>query len=146
MSHYAMLSKYGNCTRLLIIKNKLKIGCFDKKNREEFLIFCGRLYSTIIHSRLLDKWVDYSQPLLAISGHWWNNIVNKSLFKHKIAIVEQSKRGLISLWTCSQAQDFVSKTSSSFWVSKISELTRIQFFRIVPYMYFLPKCSVCYKC
>ena len=24
-----MLSKYGNCTRLLKIKNKLKIGCFD---------------------------------------------------------------------------------------------------------------------
>ena len=30
MSHYAMLSKYGNCTCLLKIKNKLKIGCFYK--------------------------------------------------------------------------------------------------------------------
>ena len=30
MSHYTMLSKYGNCTRLLKIKNKLKIGCFYK--------------------------------------------------------------------------------------------------------------------
>ena len=28
MSHYTMLSKYGNCSRLLKIKNKLKIGCF----------------------------------------------------------------------------------------------------------------------
>ena len=28
MSHYTMLSKYGNCTRQLKIKNKLKIGCF----------------------------------------------------------------------------------------------------------------------
>ena len=36
MSHYTMLSKYGNSTCLLKIKNKLKISC-----REEFLIFCG---------------------------------------------------------------------------------------------------------
>ena len=41
-----MLSKYGNCTRLLKIKKKLKvkIGCFykkKKKGREEFSI-CGR--------------------------------------------------------------------------------------------------------
>ena len=28
MSHYTMLSKYGNWTRLLKIKNKLKIGGF----------------------------------------------------------------------------------------------------------------------
>ena len=28
MSHYTMLSKCGNLTRLLKIKNKLKIGCF----------------------------------------------------------------------------------------------------------------------
>ena len=27
---YTMLSKYGNCTRLLKIKNKMKIGCFYK--------------------------------------------------------------------------------------------------------------------
>ena len=32
--HYTMLSKYGNCTRLLKIKNKLKIGCFLKKRAE----------------------------------------------------------------------------------------------------------------
>ena len=32
-----MLSKYGNCTRLLKIKNKLKIGCF-----------VGVFYKTII--------------------------------------------------------------------------------------------------
>ena len=30
MSYYTMLSKYGNRTRLLKIKNKLKIGCFYK--------------------------------------------------------------------------------------------------------------------
>ena len=28
---YTMLSKYGNCTRLFKIKNKLKIGCFSNK-------------------------------------------------------------------------------------------------------------------
>ena len=37
-----MLSKYGNRTRLLKIKNKLKIGCVDEQSREEFSIFCGR--------------------------------------------------------------------------------------------------------
>ena len=40
MSYYTMLSKYGNCTRLLKLKNKLKIGCFYKR-REEFSIFGG---------------------------------------------------------------------------------------------------------
>ena len=30
MSLYTMLSNYSNCTRLLKIKNKLKIGCFYK--------------------------------------------------------------------------------------------------------------------
>ena len=30
MSHYTMHSKYGKCTRVLKIKNKLKIGCFYK--------------------------------------------------------------------------------------------------------------------
>ena len=30
VKYYAMLSKYGNCTRLLKIKNKLKIGSFSK--------------------------------------------------------------------------------------------------------------------
>ena len=30
MSHYIMLSKHGNRTRLLKIKNKLKIGYFYK--------------------------------------------------------------------------------------------------------------------
>ena len=39
MSHYTMLSNYGNYTRLLKIKNKLKIGCFY--SREEFSTFCG---------------------------------------------------------------------------------------------------------
>ena len=45
MSHYTMLSKYGNCTRLLKIKktegeNRLFLQK-KKKGREEFSI-CGR--------------------------------------------------------------------------------------------------------
>ena len=44
MSLYTMLSKYGNCTRLLKIKNKLKIVCVYKYSREEFCIFCGRFF------------------------------------------------------------------------------------------------------
>ena len=42
-----MLSKYGNSTRLLKIKNKLKIGCFYKEGREEFSIFVGVFQSII---------------------------------------------------------------------------------------------------
>ena len=38
----AMLSKYGNCTYLLKINNKLRIGCFYKYSQEEFSLFCGR--------------------------------------------------------------------------------------------------------
>ena len=37
-----MLSNNGNCTRLLEITNKLKIGCFRKYSREEFFDICGR--------------------------------------------------------------------------------------------------------
>ena len=35
MSHKTMLSKYGNCTRLLKIKNKLKSVVFTNKSGEE---------------------------------------------------------------------------------------------------------------
>ena len=42
-----MLCKYGNCTRLLKIKNKLKIGCFYKVGRNS-RFFVGVLNKTII--------------------------------------------------------------------------------------------------
>ena len=45
MSHYTMLSKYGNCTRLLKIKNKLKIVYFVGKNSRYFV---GVFSKTII--------------------------------------------------------------------------------------------------
>ena len=68
MSHYTMLSKYGNCTHLLKIKNKPKISCFYKvgKNFRYFvdlfnktiIIDCGPFHKTIIACWI---WDDYSQ-------------------------------------------------------------------------------------
>ena len=42
-----MLSKYGNCTRLLKIENKLKIACFYKVGRNS-RYFVGVFNKTII--------------------------------------------------------------------------------------------------
>ena len=42
-----MLSKYGNCTRLLKITNKLKIGCFYKVGKNS-RYFVGVFNNTII--------------------------------------------------------------------------------------------------
>ena len=53
MSHYTILSKYGNCTRLLKVKNKLKIGCFTKSGRI-LDILTAFLIKQLFHSRLLD--------------------------------------------------------------------------------------------
>ena len=47
MSHYTMLCKYGNCTHLLKIKNKLKIGCLYKVGRNS-RYFVGVFNKTII--------------------------------------------------------------------------------------------------
>ena len=48
MSHYTMLPKYDNCTRLLKIKNKLKIGCFPNKVGKNSRYFVGVFIKTII--------------------------------------------------------------------------------------------------
>ena len=37
MSQYNMFSKYGNCMRLLKIKNMLKVGCFLQIKSERIL-------------------------------------------------------------------------------------------------------------
>ena len=42
-----MLSKYGNCTRLFKIKNKLKIGCFTNKVGKNSRYFVGVFNKTI---------------------------------------------------------------------------------------------------
>ena len=43
-----MLSKYGNCTRLFKIKNKMKIGCFENKVGKNSRYFVGVFNKTII--------------------------------------------------------------------------------------------------
>ena len=58
-----MLSKYGNCTRLLQIKHKLKIACFTNKvakNSRYFVDVLNNNYST----RACWIWDDYSQRLV----------------------------------------------------------------------------------
>ena len=47
MSHYTMLSKYGNCTSLLKIKKKLKISCFITKVGKNSRYFVGAFNKTI---------------------------------------------------------------------------------------------------
>ena len=59
--HYAMLSKYGNCARLPKTKNKLKIGYFCKKRREEFSLFCVCFYENNYPTRACWIWDNYSQ-------------------------------------------------------------------------------------
>ena len=58
-----MLSKYGKCTRLLKIKNKLKIVCFLQVKSGRILdILWAFLVKQLFHSRLLDmRWL---QPTL----------------------------------------------------------------------------------
>ena len=48
MSHFTTLSKYGNCTHLLKIKNRLKIGCFTNKATKNSQHFASVFNKTII--------------------------------------------------------------------------------------------------
>ena len=48
-----MLPKYDNCTRLLKIKNKLKIGCFTNKVGKNSRYFVGVFIKTIISLALV---------------------------------------------------------------------------------------------
>ena len=63
MSHYTILSKYGNCTRLLKIKNKLKI---EKNSR----YFVGVFNKTIIPLTL----VGYEMKI-ALPSHIQRSVV-----------------------------------------------------------------------
>ena len=51
-----MLSKQGNCTRLLKIKNKLKIGCFSQMKLGSLIldILWAFLITQLFHSRILN--------------------------------------------------------------------------------------------
>ena len=54
MSYYTMLSKFCNCTRLLKIKNKLKIeGFFTSKVRKNSIYFVGLFNKAIIPLELV---------------------------------------------------------------------------------------------
>ena len=53
MSHYTMLSKYGNCTHLLKIKNKLKIVVFTRRILDILSAFLDNDYSQLSATRLV---------------------------------------------------------------------------------------------
>ena len=53
MSRYTMLFKYGNGTRLLKIKNKMKIGWFTNKVGTNSRYLWAFLIEQLFHSRLV---------------------------------------------------------------------------------------------
>ena len=77
-----MFSKYGNCTHLLKIKNKMKIGCFANKVRKSCRYFVIVFNKTIIPLALVGYEMIITNSalhaLLAIyhlipNAHSWNN-------------------------------------------------------------------------
>ena len=77
MSHYTMLSKYGNCTRLLKIKNKLKIGWF----LFSFVVFCICFFVVVVffNSRLFTNRLLLQIQLGRILDILWTFLI-KQLF------------------------------------------------------------------
>ena len=85
MGRYTMLFKHGNCTRLLKIKNKMKIGWFTNKvgkNSRHFVGVFNRIiiplalvgYEMIIaNSVLRASLVTYNLICNAHSRNKWNN-------------------------------------------------------------------------
>ena len=78
-----MLSKYGNCTHLLKIKNKLK-GCFTNKVGKNSRYFVGVLNKTVIPLALLGYEMipviansvlhaSFAIYHLVSNAHFWNN-------------------------------------------------------------------------
>ena len=67
MGHCTMLSKYGNCTRPLKIKNKQKIGCFTNKAGKNSRYFVGVFNKTFVPLAL----VGYKMIIATV--HSWNN-------------------------------------------------------------------------
>ena len=74
--HALQLSKYGNCTRMLKIKNKLKIGYFYKESGEEFSIFCGVFNKTIIPLALVGNEMIIAKEALLASPATYHLISN----------------------------------------------------------------------
>ena len=77
-----MLSKYGNCTRLLKIKNNLKIGCFTNKVGKNSRYFVRVFNKTMIPLALVGYEMIIANSALRASSaiyhfisnaHSWNN-------------------------------------------------------------------------
>ena len=83
MSRYTMLFKYGNCIRLLKIKNKMKIGWFTNKvgkisqyfvgvfNRIIIPLALGGYKMIIANTVLRASLANYH--LISNAHSWWNN-------------------------------------------------------------------------
>ena len=81
MSHYIMLFKYGNCTRLLKTKAENTIGCFYQWSWEDFFILLGVFNETILfHSNII--------PIipLALVGSAYEMIIANSALRTSLAI------------------------------------------------------------
>ena len=83
MNRYTMLSKYANCTRLLKIKIKLKIGrSLNKVGENSRYFVCFFFYKTIIPLALVGyEMITANSVLRALlafyhlisNAHSWNN-------------------------------------------------------------------------
>ena len=74
-----MFSKYGNCMRLLKIKNKLKVGCFLQIKSERILdVSRAFLIKQLVLALVGYEMIIANCALLAIyhlisNAHSWNN-------------------------------------------------------------------------
>ena len=82
VSHYIMLSKYGNVPVCSKFKKKLKIGCFKNKVWKNSRYFVGVLNKTVIALALAGYEMIKANSALRISlpinhlisnAHSWNN-------------------------------------------------------------------------
>ena len=90
MSRYTMLFKYGNCTRLPKIKNKMKIGWFTNKVGKISQYFVGVFNEIIIPLALVGNEMIIANSVLRASlakyhlisnAHSWNKWNNCELYR-----------------------------------------------------------------
>ena len=79
MSQYAMFSKYGNCMRLLKIKNKLKVGCFLQIKTERILdvsrafLIKQLVLALVGYEMIIANCASLAIYHLISNAHSWNN-------------------------------------------------------------------------
>ena len=79
MSQYAMFSKYGNCMRLLKIKNKLKVGCFLQIKSERILdvsrafLIKQLVLALVGYEMIIANCASLAIYHLISNAHSWNN-------------------------------------------------------------------------